>query len=194
MTDELTTTSKRLRILEPEEIESLYGLPNFTDDDRIAYFNLTPNEKAALQQLRTRKSRLYFVLQLGYFKARYQFFLFSIHDVIEDAYYVQQLYFPDVDLADDFAMSKVTRLNQQAVIRGLFAYEFCSEEDRDDLRRKAGQAARIYAKPIYIFRELLAYLIEQRLVVPAYSTMQDIVSDGLVHEEDRLIATIQTLL
>lgn len=32
------TETKRLKILEAEEIEAVYGLPVFDDDERVAYF------------------------------------------------------------------------------------------------------------------------------------------------------------
>lgn len=74
---EIDEKTKRLKILEPDEIETLYGLPVFDDEDREFRFALLPSEKAALSQLHSVKSRLYFVLQLGYFKERYQFFILA---------------------------------------------------------------------------------------------------------------------
>jgi hypothetical protein len=76
---------KRLRILGDDEIEAIYGRPRFTQEERIEYFSLSPTEKAALEQLHSIKSRIYFILQLGYFKARHLFVAFSIREVFEDA-------------------------------------------------------------------------------------------------------------
>src|SRR4029453_1571257 len=69
MPDQATnTTQKRLRILEEDEIEALYERPHFTDEERLKYFGLSPTEKATLDQFHSIKSRIYFILQLGYFK------------------------------------------------------------------------------------------------------------------------------
>src|SRR5215510_8198531 len=106
------TTQKRLRILGDDEIQALYGRPRFTDDERLEYFALSPTEKATLEQLHSMKSRIYFILQLGYFKSHHLFFVFDMPDVEEDARYVQTRYFPDGQL-DDLAITKVTRLRQQ---------------------------------------------------------------------------------
>ena len=65
------TTQKRLRILGDDEIQALYGRPRFTDDERLEYFALWPTEKAMLEQLHSIKSRIYFILQLGYFKSHH---------------------------------------------------------------------------------------------------------------------------
>jgi hypothetical protein len=79
------TTQKRLRILGDDEIQALYGRPRFTDDERLEYFALSPTEKATLEQLHSIKSRIYSILQLGYFKSHHMFFVFDLPDVEEDA-------------------------------------------------------------------------------------------------------------
>src|SRR4029453_18878701 len=65
----------------------------------------------------------------------------------------------------------------------------CDAAQRQALAAKAGQAATVSAKPIDVFRELMHYMAEQRIVVPGYTFMQDTVSQGLTHEQERL-ATI----
>jgi hypothetical protein len=118
------TTQKRLRILGDDEIQALYRRPRFTDDERLEYFELSPTEKATLEQLDSMKSRIYFILQLGYFKSHHLFFVFDMPDVEEDARYVQSQYFPDFQL-DDLDITKMTRWRQQSLILGLFRYRTC---------------------------------------------------------------------
>jgi len=156
MTEETTkkATTKRLKILEADEIEAVFGLPVFDDDDRALYFSLLPPEKALLSQLHGHKSYIYYILQLGYFKARQQFFVFDLEQVAADANYVHQTHFPGYTLRD-LAISKVTRLRQQRLIMQLLNYRSCGDEEWGLLRSKAQQLARISSRPIYIFRELL---------------------------------------
>jgi hypothetical protein len=100
----------RLNILGDDEIEALFGLPRFTHDERVQYFTLAPTETAVLEQLRSVASRIYFILQLGYFKARRMFFVFSLPEVEEDARYIQEQYFPNF-LLTTLAITKTTRCN-----------------------------------------------------------------------------------
>jgi hypothetical protein len=79
--------SKRLKILEADEIEAVYGLPVFDDEDRVFYFELSPPERAILSRLHGIKSRIYYILQLGYFKARRQFYIFKLQQVAADVQY-----------------------------------------------------------------------------------------------------------
>jgi TnpA family transposase len=187
------TTQKRLRILGDDEIQALYGRPHFTDDERLEYFALSPTERATLGQLHSIKSRIYFILQLGYFKSHHLFFVFDMPDVEEDTRYVQTQYFPDFPL-DDLDITKVTRLRQQSLILELFRYRTCDAAQRQALAAKARQAAMVSAKPMYIFRELMHFLAEQRIVAPGYSFMQDTVGQALTHEQDRLSAILSQYL
>src|SRR5882672_11260880 len=118
------TTGVRLKILGDDEIEALYGRPHFADDERLENFVLAPTEKAALEQLHSIKSRIYCILQLGYFKSHHMFFVFDLPDVIEVARFIQGQYFPDFHL-DDLDLTKVTRLRQQGLILALFRYRTC---------------------------------------------------------------------
>jgi len=68
---------KRLKILTNNEIQELYGLPHFFQDGREKYFYLNPLEMEELNNLRSKSSKVYFILQLGYFKAKKMFFIFS---------------------------------------------------------------------------------------------------------------------
>jgi TnpA family transposase len=190
-TDEAGT--KRLTILEPEEIESVYGLPVFDEEERAFYFSLAPPERAVLSQLHGMKSTIYFILQLGYFKARRQFFVFNLKQVAADVQYIQRTYFPDFDLTD-LDITKVTRLKQQSLILELFQYRVCGSKEREQLRTKAQQVTRISSQPIYVFRELLAYLTRERLIAPGYTVMQELIGDVLQREKERLIAIAESRL
>ena len=185
--------TKRLTILEADEIEAVFGLPIFDDDDRAFYFSLLPPEKALLSQLHGHKSYIYYILQLGYFKARQQFFVFDQEQVAADANYVQRINFPEHTLRD-FEISKGTRLKQQRLIMELLNYRSCCEEEWSLLRRKAQQLARISSRPIYIFRELLAYLTRERIVMPGYTMIQEMIGDVLHREKERLVAIASSQL
>ena len=184
-----TPPQKRLQILGDDEIANLYGRPHFTPEEQSEYFALSPRETDAIAQMHSIKSRIYAILQLGYFKARQLFFVFSFPSVVADAQHIQGRYFPEFQLTE-FELTKVTRLKHQRLILELCNYRTCDESARQALMSKAQQAARVCGKPIYIFRELMHYLEEQRIVAPGYSLMQDIVGQAIVYEQDRLVTVV----
>lgn len=185
--------SKRLRIIGSDEIEVIYSRPHFNDEERSRYFTLAPPERAVLPQLGTIISRLYFILRLGYFKAKHQFFIFSIHDVEDDARYVQETFFPEFTVTDS-EITKATRLKQQDLILNLLEYRYCNPAERQKLMLTAQQLAQVDSQPIYVFRELLQYLAHHRLIVPGYSFMQDTVGQALLDEQNRLIRIVHNHL
>src|SRR5260370_22882622 len=62
---------------------------------------------------------------------------------------------------------------------------------KQQLVSKARELVRIDGKPIYIFRELTQFLINQRCMAPGYSFSQDIIGQALDYEHDRLAAIVQ---
>jgi hypothetical protein len=175
----------RLRILSNDEIEALYGRPRFTHDERVEYFSLSPAEKAALEQLHYINAKIYFILQLGYFKASMMFFVFKPREAEEDIQFIRERYFPNYH-DSDLGIGKVTRLKQQGMILKLGNYRGWNAKQQAMLEGRARQAAMVCSKPIYVFRELMHFLEEQRILPPGYSTMQDIVGGALAYEQRRL--------
>jgi hypothetical protein len=191
--NENKSEQKRLRILNEDEIETLYGRPRFTHEERRSYFSLSQPEKEILQLFRSIKAQAYFVLQLGYFKAKHLFYLFSFHEVEEDLKYVLEQYF-DNGALDNSTINKRTRLKQQHLILQLTNYRNCGAEERKKLEIKAHKAVAVCSKPLYILRELLHYLFEQHIMVPGYSFMQEIVGRALVYEQNRLTKILKNHL
>jgi len=185
------TASKRLKILSKAEIKALYDRPNFTPEEQLLYFSLTPSEEEAVKWLGTFASRVFFVLQLGYFKAQHQIYLFPIQDVQEDAKYVQGRYFPQYEFPEDYSISKDARQEHRRLILELTRYRYCDKAMKQQIAAKARQSAQIYNKPIYILRELLQYLTTQRWIAPGYSFFQDTIGQALDDEEQRLVAILE---
>ncbi|MBA3817088.1 MAG: DUF4158 domain-containing protein, partial [Parachlamydiaceae bacterium] len=182
---------KRLRILGEDELGSICDRPCFTHEDRCNYFSLSQPEMELLHGMRSVKSRTYFILQLGYFKAKHVFFVFDLHEVDEDLQYVLKQHFNNCEMADLSSINKFTRLKQQNLILELFNYRSCDPEERQQMERKARKAVSVCGKPIFIFREIMNYLSEQRIVVPGYSFMQETVGKAITYEQNRLIAIIR---
>ncbi|MGP6192138.1 MAG: Tn3 family transposase [Vulcanimicrobiaceae bacterium] len=187
--------ASRLTILEDQEIEELYGRPQFTHDERVHFFSLTPQERRIVDRQNDLANRVLFILQAGYFKAKTMFFSFEFDDVRDDVRYIVQehyLRFRDHEL--NAPILKQARHAQQRRILELYGYRACDGEERAILVGKAQQTARISAKPIFLFQTLAHHLDLRRVVVPGYSFLQDIVSGALATERTRLTAILERKL
>jgi Domain of unknown function (DUF4158) len=189
MTDRYTG---RLKILEAQEIEELYGRPRFTHDERVHFFSLTPEERGVADRHYDLTNRVLFILQAGYFKAKTMFFAFEFNDVSEDVRHILQQHYPRfLDREPTAPILKQTRHTQQQRILSLYGYRACNGAERVALVEKAEQTARISAKPIFVFQALVHYLDTRRVVAPGYSFLQDIVSQALTTERVRLTAILE---
>src|SRR5260370_33954999 len=123
------------------------------------------------------------------------FFTFTFDDVGEDVTYLLERYFPETPLLELRMVNKRTILKQRKRILELFGYRICTLTDRQHLFLRAQQAAQISSKPIYVLRELLHYLTEQRLVKPGYTLLEEeLVGKALTAEVKRLATMLHTLL
>ncbi|MFK4469372.1 hypothetical protein ABH960_005008 [Bacillus sp. RC252] len=93
-------TQKRLTILTTDEIHQLYSRPLFTAKERVQYFSLSQMENELLYTLRSIKSKVYFILQLGYFKSKQLFFQFNLSEVEEDIQYILKVHFSSAEFLD----------------------------------------------------------------------------------------------
>jgi TnpA family transposase len=183
---EVKRQEKRLKILTTDEIESIYNRPCFTHEEQIEYFSLSQSDLEILELFRSIKSQIYFILQLGYFRAKHLFFIFALDEVEDDCQYITEQYFNGKQIGGIKVIDKQTRLKQQRLILELHSYRLCGKEERLELEQKAQQSAMVYSKPVYVFREIINYIIDQQIVLPGYSLMQDIVSQALTSEHNRL--------
>lgn len=177
--------SHRLALLTAKEIDDLYGLPHCTDDDRHHYFDLSVPERAAVDA-HTTSVAVHLTLQLGYFKAKWQFFPYEQDAVSDDLCYILARYFPGKAFADLTRPSRPTRLAQQQIILKLFDYHLCDSAAKDKLERKTQRNARLSTQPIYLLREALQHLTNQRIVAPPYTFLQDMVGGAVTRERTRI--------
>ncbi|EAQ96687.2 Tn3 family transposase [Congregibacter litoralis] len=173
----------RLQILTPEEYELLWGFPTLTATERELFFSTNRREQTVFELARTPRTRLHFRLLLGYFKARQRFFVVDEDAMGDDIRYLAEL----LDVRSfDIQVSKHTRQLHVSWILELFGYSLLDDRARLDLETRALEAARISSRPVYVLRDLVDYLRQQRIVLPGYTYLQDVVRRALVFERDRL--------
>jgi hypothetical protein len=84
----MRATNKRLTILSEAEQAALYELPDFDDEQRLEYLNLTAEEQVLMQRRSHLSDKIYCALQIGYFKAKHLFFRFTWEEAEEDTAFI----------------------------------------------------------------------------------------------------------
>ena len=138
-------------------------------------------------------ARVHCALQVGYFKAKHAFFQFSWKDAEEDVAFIISRYFA----GEPFAAGTVTKhehYTQRNAISALFDYRLWSPEFLTRVARWTVHIVRRDVTPGFIVTELVAYLNEQKIVRPSYTTLQTLIGDALSYERTRLGKLIAEML
>ena len=189
----MSLDSHRLAILTTKEIEALYSPPRFTEEERTLYFDLSIKERAAIEA-HTPSVAVHLALQLGYFKAKQQFFAYEPEAMSADVQHISERYFPGKNILPLRPLSRPTYLNLQKVILTLFDYRSCDSAARSDLEQKAQRIALLSTQPLFILREILQYLTQKRLIAPPYSFLQDLAGKVVTQEHNRITGLLEKAL
>ena len=193
MSDRLEN-NKRIHLLSSTEVEALYARPEFNTHEQRLYFTPNQVERTALAQFSNTKTRIYFILQLGYFKAKQQFFNFSLDEVSNDVQFIVRTYY-----SESILISFTGRISrdyvriQRQTILSLFSYRNWTSDFAPETQAHIGDLLRYYPKGHNAFRQLLAYFDHKKIIIPSYTTLQDIFSRAFADEEKRLNAVIASM-
>ena len=187
---------KRLKILTDSEVDDLYGVPAFTDAQRDEYFYLDDAEKALVPPHNDGITNAYRVLILGHLKHKPVIHQFTFAEVKADLDYIRKKYQYRFSLIKA-EISRTQRSRIYDSILNFAGYERYDEE-KHQLARFVSQVADQIAEPREVFDRCVSYLagLEKPVVIPAYSTLQKVISEGIKLEEktleNRLLSQLST--
>ncbi|HHI5329636.1 TPA: Tn3 family transposase [Legionella pneumophila] len=186
--------SQRIYILNNQELSAIYDLPKFNDVERRHFFALSDFEleKIKLRPFNGREtsSKLYFILQLGYFKAKHLFFRFQYSEIKEDVSFICNTYLIN-DLVPKVLPTRKFQLNTLQQIMQWMGFQSYSDGESGIIRNTLTDSARRTVSPVDIFVELRHTLEKNKIVLPPYSVVQDIIGATLKKEEDRITQIMQ---
>ena len=189
--------SQRLQLTSDHDILAIYGLPIFNDVERSHYFALTDLELIPLKLRpvngKDTSSKLYFMLQLGYFKAKHLFFQFNYPDVENDVKFILNTYMPN-DIIPSKLPSRTIQSSTHINILNSVGFRENPEERNKFLLEKSNLVVQSTINPTEVFGVLKNALEKNKMVLPPYSRMQDIIGFTLKNEESRIITILQSEL
>ena len=81
-------SGSRIKILSPDEIDLLYGIPKLDNEDRKVLFDLAETDRHFLTTLSKHDEKINYILQLGFFRAKNCFFNFTFQQVRDDVWFI----------------------------------------------------------------------------------------------------------
>jgi hypothetical protein len=186
--------NKLLTVLSDAEQFALYGLPDFDDRQRLTYLSLSGPELALASSRPGLHAQVWCALQIGYFKAKHAFFLFTWDDAQEDCTFVLARYFKD-RLFRSQTITKHEHYVQRTMIAELCGYRLWSADFlTEGLAQQPAQIVRRDVTPGFIVAELIAWLNERKIIRPGYTTLQTLISEALSAERGRLGGLLADML
>lgn len=181
----MSIKNKLLTVLSDAEQEALYGLPDFDDAQRLEFLALTETELTLASSRPSLSAQVYCILQIGYFKAKHNFFRFDWNDVEDDCVFVLSRYFHG-EAFERKAITKHEHYSQRGQIAELFSYRPWASGFLPQLEQQAAQIVRRDVTPSFVVAELIVWLNEYKIILPGYTTLQELVSETLSAERRRL--------
>lgn len=187
---------KRLNILTDSEVDDLYGVPEFTDAQRDEYFYLDDAEQALISRNNDGITNAYRVLILGHLKHKPVIHQFTFAEVKADLDYIRKKY----QFRFSLIKAEINRTQRSRIYDSIlnFAGYERFDEEKHQLTRFVSRVADQIAEPREVFDRCVSYLAEldKPVAIPAYSTLQKIISEGIKLEEktleNRLLSKLST--
>ena len=184
----------KVNILTQKEYEDLYKLPKFNEKDRINYFELNFFEKQDFDSFNSNDLKILYLLQLGYFKSTFQFYMFELKDVVTDVKFILERYFEDIEIQNLKIDSNTrTGIRQRNLIKNLLNFEKYNREKHnfDEFLLKICEND---LDPKFIFQNLHKEFIERRIILPGYKTLQLLIGSAIKRYEDQLKSKLESLI
>ena len=186
--------TQRLRILTEDEIEKLYACPKFTDAERRHFFSLPTDVlnsiKIAEFNCKNTSTKLYFILQYGYFKAKHQFYNIKYADIKNDVSFIINQFMPNDTIPTQLPTRKIQAYTKNKILQLM---QFSNDMTKLDklILKKASALSRTTQNPLEIFEECIKSLEDHKMVLPSYSRLQDMIGAALKSEDRRIITMVK---
>ncbi len=191
--NETQEQGKRLHILSLKEYEEIYGLPKFTNNDRLNYFDLNYFELEKLNQIKSNEAKVLYIIQLGYFKAKFQFYPFRLKEVIEDVNYICTKYLTGIKLVNVNLLSyEKSGKNQRKLIRDLLGFQ--DYTPNSSFQKYLLDLCQIDLNPKFLYENLHIEFMKRKIIIPGYKTFQLLISNAIQIYEMQLHNNLSSLI
>ncbi len=186
--------SKRIKILNDPEVQNLYSVPSFAIEQKRYFFILNDNEKQQINQLKERKYRCAAIALLGYFKSKPIQLSPSFTSMYEDLKYISKTYYPSFNVPR-FSIKPDQRSRLYKKVLELVGYSSWQRHIHEqELSQYLLKSAHSWLNSRSLFDTAIEYLSSQKIVIPAYSTLQKIISLVINQEQNRLNTQVDQVI
>ena len=185
---------KGISLLSKQDFEQLYSPPKLSLEEKEYYFSMDKGQLSLLNKFPI-ASKVIFILELGYFNASRQFYSFSINQVSEDIKFILSKYFQDSAFSNlKWDIRKNTRSKLRKRILEIAQYKEINGDIDVKVNQRIKELLSIDINPKYLFYELIRFCDKEKIVIPAYSKIQTLISAHYISFENELYSQIDKIL
>ena len=176
---------ERRQILLASELDDLYGIPTFDDEQRRQNFSLNSIEADAAARIRNISHRCFFIALLGYFKIKPICLNASFGDTEPDLRFIANEHYEKTTLKR-FTVSPAQISRFYKRIFELRKHHEWNKSWQARLSAHANEIAATCIEPRYLFDACIEFLSVNRVAIPKYTVLQTTVSKAIQHERQRI--------
>lgn len=173
-----------LNILNQQEINNLYALPKFSKEERPYFFSIGDIEQTYIKRLLTTDAKIWFILQLGYFRAKKRFFDIDYSKSYQDLRYIRGM-MGGVDFNNGIPDKKAQARYRKKILE-ITGCQAIDQKARSSIQKFLREAARRNLKPRAIFSEVLEYFKCRNIELLDYSSLCNLIGAAIEAEHKRL--------
>jgi TnpA family transposase len=183
----------RVRILSNDDFDLLYKIPKLNNEERQFVFELDEIDKSHLNTMDSIPVKINYILHLGYFRISGYFFAFTFRSVADDVKFIIKTYFPQATFPIKQISNRQYYTNRRLILEQ-HEMSLYSKSFESDLSNYLKSLVKQHSVPKYLFDSLLDYCRQHKIIRPAYSILQDLVSDACNNERLRINNKLDTIM
>ena len=183
----------RMQILSPSELIAFDTPPRMNAAQRKAAFDLPLGFQREIEQLRDPVHQIGFHLNAGYFRHSRRCFAPETFHENDIAYVAGRLGFA-LDLFKPDAYQDRTRQRHERMIERLAGFRTLNGDGEAQLSQLIDQKVRAHEKPKAIFHAATDHLLTNRIALPGYRRLQELILSAIGRLKTREMSVIEAHL
>ncbi len=182
-----------IKILSQSDIKVFDLPPVFNIEERKRFFDLPKWADDEVKDCRTPITKVGFILQLGYFFAVNRFFVANKFHVKDVEFICRKLQLPVEEINFKAYIERTFERHQEIILEKLGINKFDDQRKRI-LMNEAVLLSSNQMKPRFMFLSLVDFLRRNKIEVPTYNTLAEVITDALKQFEKSLAFSIKERL
>ena len=181
-----------ISILTTEEKKRFESPPVFSSHERKRYFRFPTEIIKVAEELRTPTTKVCFLAAYGYFKANNKFYNKQFH-VIDLGYIARILNIPEDNINTSEYQTRVHHEHKAKILSLVGATKF-DRTARKLIKKEIAIMVRSQLRPKYIFQQILDILLRNKIEIPGYYALAEIINKSMLEYKKELSEIIEKQL